>query len=303
MGLDYQRLFNTRFATRLGLGVIGRMPQFAGYGLANLAARILSKRRQQPFMKAISGNLAVACGEDVTQTQLDALVNRAVHGRTRALYDFYHALGDEQKLIAMVNYPENFDELVAINQRREHGAVVVMVHMGNPELLAIAGPLKGLRGIALTFPGENGGYQLLNEIRDRVGIQAIPTTMASLKTAANHLKAKGAVFTGLERPLPGSGYTPKFFGRPTPLPVHHVMLALKADVPIIIFAGKRRPDGRYDLLVSNFITMERCATRKEELLVNTERLLKVAEGFIRQAPEQWVMLYPLWPEETSKSMQ
>jgi predicted LPLAT superfamily acyltransferase len=30
--------------------------------------------------------------------------------------------------------------------------------------------------------------------------------------------------------------------------------------------------------------------------MNTEMVLKVAEGYIRQAPYQWAMFYPVWPE-------
>lgn len=299
MGVDFQRLVNTRLATRFGLGVIGRMPPVAGYGLANLMANILMFNRQQPYVNAIKSNLTVAVGEERTPEELATLIENAVHNRTRGLYDFYHALGDKEKLVSMVNYPDNIDELVAINRRRDQGAVVAMLHMGNPELLTVAGPLKGLRGIALTIQGNNGGYELLNEIRERVGIQAVHATMASLKTASKYLKERGTVFTGLDRPLPGSGYSPRFFRRPTALSVHHVMLALKADVPVLIIAGKRRNDGKYDLLISDFIHMERRASRKEELLYNAERLLEVAEDFIRQAPDQWVMVYPLWPEDVS----
>jgi lauroyl/myristoyl acyltransferase len=31
-----------------------------------------------------------------------------------------------------------------------------------------------------------------------------------------------------------------------------------------------------------------------------ERLLKIAEDFILQAPEQWAMFYPLWPESQAE---
>jgi KDO2-lipid IV(A) lauroyltransferase len=33
-----------------------------------------------------------------------------------------------------------------------------------------------------------------------------------------------------------------------------------------------------------------------EIVQNAENVLKVAEGFIRQAPGQWEMTFPVWPE-------
>ena len=223
-----------------------------------------------------------------------------MRNRARALFDFYHTLGNDSKMMAMVNYNPRFADLLEKNATKEHGAIVAMVHIGNPELTAIACPLRGLRGLGLTFPGESGGYELLNEIRESVGVQAMPTTMTSLKKAIRHLKDNGTIFTGLDRPLPESGYRPRFFGKPTPLPVHHVMMALKADVPVVVAGSKRRTDGRYDLLISDFIYMERHSDRKTELLSNMERLLKIAEDFIRQAPEQWAMFYSLWPESQAE---
>ena len=300
MGIDLQRLINTRIATRLGLGLIGRLPTQAGYRLADFAADRLTGQQDQPMIAGMRGNLKVVCGENLTTTELDEVARRTMRNRAKALFDFYHALGNESEMTGLLDYGPRFQDVLNKNVSREHGAVAVMVHMGNPEVLGIASRLMGMSGIALTFPGENGGYEVLNELREQVGYQAMPTTMTSLKKAIQHLKDKGTIFTGLERPLPESGYRPKFFGIPTPLPVHHVMMAIKADVPVIVFASKRRADGRYDLLISEFIYMERHADRKTELIANTERLLKVAEGYIRQAPEEWAMFYPLWPENKAE---
>ncbi len=300
MGVDLQRLINTRFATQIGLGVIGRMPARAGYWLADFAADRLSSQREQPMIAGLRGNLRVACGEGLSSVEFEQVARQTMRNRARALFDFYHTLGNDPEMMAMLNSNPRFTELLDKNINKTQGAVVVMIHMGNPELTAIACPLMGLRGLGLTFPGESGGYELLNEIRERVGVQAIPTTMASIKKAVQYLKDKGTIFTGLDRPLPESGYQPRFFGKPTPLPVHHVMMALKADVPVVVVGSKRQTDGKYDLLISDFVYMERHSDRKTELLANTERLLAVAEDFIRQAPEQWTMFYPLWPNSQAK---
>ncbi|HUS94098.1 MAG TPA: lysophospholipid acyltransferase family protein [Patescibacteria group bacterium] len=300
MGVDLQRLTNTRFATQIGLGVIGRMPTRVGYRVADFAADRLSSQREQSMIAGLRGNLRVAYGESMSSAEFEGVARRTMRNRARALFDFYHTLGRDSEMMAMVNNNPRFTELLEKNVNRIQGAVVVMIHMGNPELTAIACPLLGLRGLGLTFPGESGGYELLNEIRERVGVQAIPTTMASIKKAIQYLKDNGTIFTGLDRPLPESGYQPRFFGKPAPLPVHHVMMALKADVPVVVVGSKRQTDGKYDLLISDFIYMERQSDRKTELLANTERLLAVAEEFIRQAPEQWAMFYPLWPKKQAE---
>jgi KDO2-lipid IV(A) lauroyltransferase len=275
------------------------MPVNLGYRLADFAADMLVSRQEQPMIQGLRSNLAVAANLPMGSLELDELVKRSMRFRARALFDFYHHFGEVQKIKDLVNYPQYFYKLLLVNQKRLQGTIVAMIHMGNPELFSLAGPLEGLKGMALTFPEETGGYKLLNEIRHQVGIQAIPSTMSALRLATQYLKDKGTVITGLDRPLPDSSYKPTFFGRSTPLPVYHVMLALRVKVPIVVLGGKKNEEGKYDVLMSDFIQMEKGGSRREELLHNTERLLKIAEGFINQAPEQWTMFYPLWTSENT----
>ena len=42
--------------------------------------------------------------------------------------------------------------------------------------------------------------------------------------------------------------------------------------------------------------MQKRSDRDEEILMNAEKVLEVAEVMIRQAPEQWSMFYPVWPD-------
>lgn len=102
--------------------------------------------------------------------------------------------------------------------------------------------------------------------------------------------------TGLDRPVPVVKHRPRFFGRPASLPVHHVYLALKTHAPIYVVATTMGADGTYRLLVSDPISMCPYPDRKMEMIMNAETVLRVAEGFIRQAPRQWAMTFPVWPE-------
>jgi KDO2-lipid IV(A) lauroyltransferase len=93
-----------------------------------------------------------------------------------------------------------------------------------------------------------------------------------------------------------SKYCPRFFGRPASMPVLHILLALKTNAPVVVTAAIMRPDGIYQFFASDFIAMQPHSDRHTEILLNAERVLSVAEGFIRQAPQQWAMFYPVWPE-------
>jgi lauroyl/myristoyl acyltransferase len=78
--------------------------------------------------------------------------------------------------------------------------------------------------------------------------------------------------------------------------VHHIHLALRADVPIILMAAKSGPQGDYQLQISEPIYMESNPDRSLEILRNAGAVLSVAERYIRQVPQQWAMFYPVWPQ-------
>ncbi len=102
--------------------------------------------------------------------------------------------------------------------------------------------------------------------------------------------------SGLDRPVSESKYCPRFFGRPAALPVLHVPLALKANVPVVVVGAIRQPNGVYQVQTSEPIFMRRHPDRYTEIMQNAETILDVASGYIRKAPQQWAMFYPVWPD-------
>jgi lauroyl/myristoyl acyltransferase len=57
-----------------------------------------------------------------------------------------------------------------------------------------------------------------------------------------------------------------------------------------------KPDGKNDVFTSDLIEMESHPDPNIEMLRNAEKLLRIGEEFIRQAPRQWGMALPVWPE-------
>ncbi len=154
----------------------------------------------------------------------------------------------------------------------------------------------GFRALALGLPEIPGGYEWQNELRKSAGIEVVPTTHSTMRLAAQRLREGGIVMTAVDRPIEGSNTKPRFFGRPAPLPVHHVLLALKEDVPIMVATAILQPNGIYDILTSDPIEMRRGSNRRATLIENAEVVLAQVEEFIRLAPPQWSMFYPVWPE-------
>lgn len=63
----------------------------------------------------------------------------------------------------------------------------------------------------------------------------------------------------------------------------------------------RQADQKYILHASDLIEMSKHSDRDVELVMNMERVLSIAEKFIRSAPEQWAMFYSVWPQTLSEN--
>lgn len=295
MALNLQDLINSRLAANLGLNIVGMMPPRFGAILANLAANVLA-RPGQPMAETVRMNQWVVHGMKAGNEELDRIVRETFRCRALSIYDLFHNMRNADAMQQMVDFGPDFESMIERNLSRKEGTIILVTHTSAFELVGITAGLQGMQGFGLTNPDQSGGYQWHDEIRARYGIKAVPTTMSAMKQATNYLKDGATVITGLERPLPQSKYKPVFFGRPTSLPVHYVTLAIRADVPVVVVAVRRKSEGGYSIIRSDFIRVERYKDRREELYCNAERILTYAEEFIRQAPEQWGMFYPLWPE-------
>jgi KDO2-lipid IV(A) lauroyltransferase len=178
----------------------------------------------------------------------------------------------------------------------ERGLMIVGLHLSNFDLVLQRLCRQGMKPFVLTIAEPQGGRRMEFEMRKRTGMNLVPVSVGALRQALQYLQRGGMVLTGIDRPILEPRACPRFFGRPAALPMHHIFLATKAKVPIMIMVTNFQPDGKYHVLTSDLIEMDSQPDRGQEMLHNAEKVLCIAEKFIRQAPEQWSVSLPVWPE-------
>lgn len=291
-----QEVMNGRLGVGFALWLGRAMPPGVGHRLGDVIARGVAGRRSWDMVRAVRANQWVVSGGTLTPDELNQRVRDTFGHTARCLYDLYHHLGDPTALDSLVAYDPTVDALLTALSRGDETAILVGPHLSNFDLVARAIATRGVGLMALSFSQPGSGYQWQNDLRRQWGIDVAPASTGSLLRAARRLRAGGTIISGLDRPLPGSAYRPRFFGRPAPLSAMHVMLELKTGVPVHVLAAVMRPDGVYVIKGSGPIEMVPGPDRRSALVANAERVLAAAEGFIRLAPWQWSMFYPVWPE-------
>lgn len=292
-----ESLINSRIGLILAASVAQATPSWFGYRLAGLIADWIALHRDSSLVRNVRANQWVALGEPETPKILDQAVREVMHNIAYTIYEVYHYLQDHREAGNLFVLEPSFQDLIITRSEFERrGLVIAGLHMNGFDLALQWICRTWIKPLVLTIPDPKGGRLVEFEIRKKMGINLVPASVAGFRQAIRHLKQGGMVVTGIDRAAPECEIRPRFLGRAACLPVHHIYLALKTHTPVVIAVNRREKDGKYHLLATPPIEMEECSDHNQALLHNAEKILAIAEDFIRQTPQQWIMSQPVWPE-------
>jgi KDO2-lipid IV(A) lauroyltransferase len=203
---------------------------------------------------------------------------------------------------------ENYHRAAA----RGHGVVIASLHYGSWEV-GIAG-WNALGGKMALLAEVLQPPQLFERIvggRGNQRVQVIPIDVAAMRSGNTQaarrigaasmrevfrvLRAGHAVAVALDRDLIGNGEPLPFFGKPAPIPIGAVDIAIRtgaAIVPVILY----RAEPRVDAVAYPEIEYSADAPRETEVRKTAGKLLALFEQVISEHPDQWHVLDPIWPE-------
>jgi lauroyl/myristoyl acyltransferase len=296
MPVDLQRLNDSRFVLSL-VSALGRgLPLHLGHALTDLVAARIASRQDSIMIQAVRANQWVVRGETLEKEALDQAVLETLRNSARSIFDLYHYMENPKATEHLIVLDPASEALMRRPEFDKRGLMLVGLHLSNFDLVLQWFIQQGMKPLVLTIPNPQGGRRLEYEVRKKIGMNLVPASFVALRQALRHLKQGGVVMTGIDRPIPAPRVCPRFFGRPAALPIHHISLAVKAKVPVMIIAPNLQPDGKYHILTSDLIEMDPHPDRATEEIQNAEKVLGIAEGFIRKAPYQWAISLPVWPE-------
>jgi lauroyl/myristoyl acyltransferase len=298
--MKLQSFLNSRQAGKLALLVSQVLPPDLGQRLALFLADKISSDNNLPLILALRANRWVISDGNLTASQLDEAARQNLRHIAHCFYTLFHNLNNPDALQGLVSFTPQIEELIARSQEGKEGVIVTGLHLSNFDLVFQAAAARGLRAIGLSLPVASEAIEWQHSFRRMAGLEILPASMENFRQVIGRLRAGKVVVTGIDRPVSGVKVRPRFFGHPAHVPVHHIHLALKAEVPIIIMGAIYGSDGVYHIHSSDFIDMRRFPNRQTEIMWNAENVLDIAADIIRQAPQQWAVMQPVWPEVLSE---
>ena len=287
----------TYLALRCLSFLVPLLPLWLGYRIAILLGD-LSYRLDGRARRNVAANLRRVLG-DGTPTAERRAVMRSIF-RTGALnyYDLFRVprldLGRLAHLIDVQGW-----EHIEVALRNGRGAIVVAPHLGN---LDIVGHVTVLRSVPCTIPTEHVRprrlLDLVTKLRASGGLRIVPIDGAPSAVRALYQALRRNELVGIigDRDVRANGVPVLFFGQLTSFPGGPVALALRTGAPLLPARALRVGAGAFRVLIMPPLDLPRTGDAKSDVRSGTQLLAVTLERFIGEAPGQWVVFEPVWPD-------
>jgi KDO2-lipid IV(A) lauroyltransferase len=247
--------------------------------------------------RAVLGNLRHVVPHE-SEAQRGRLGRRIIINQQKNYYDLMrlpHLSAADISAMVDVQGIEHFEAALAQGK----GAILASPHLGNYNLatqIAVARRIKAHIIAERLKPPK--AHNLINGLRQRLGLHLIPLDDPNLARAIFKLLRAGEVLgLAMDREMTGNGVAVDLCGRPAMLPAGPVTLALRLGVPLVPVRVERLSNLRTVVWVYPPLALERTGDMKRDIVTGTQRLAGLLEEMVRQTPDQWVVLQPVWAED------
>ncbi len=297
--------FNNKYLILIGIKLCKWAPRNMALALIESISFIIAGLKKTDLVRSVRSNQTVISQDEyLTASELDINTRAVIRHALTCYYDFFRNVDNPENMSALFptadELNKKFDQAT-----KEAGALVIAPHISNFNLLFQVITEKGFRAKLLTLSTLYSGYGVINKIRSQVGAEIVPVDEGNyFSEIVEYLKSGGMAVTSIDRPVPTRKpkHQVNFFEKPCALPVGYISLALAADVPIIIVTTFMTADGLYEFKFSEKVHLKKYQSKLDDMLLNGEMVLKKIEELIKQAPGQWLMYYPVWPDSLNQEL-
>ncbi|MDY6795913.1 MAG: phosphatidylinositol mannoside acyltransferase [Actinomycetota bacterium] len=283
------------YGFRAGGWMVGKLPEKASFGLSVAVAEIaylISREKRETVYE----NMRLVKPE-AGHKEWRSLARRSFHAYTRywvnLLRCYYTPFEEIYYTMTVPHGTYWFDEAL----KKKCGVVLALPHYGSwdiiggwvghnyPSFWAVAEQLK-----------PRPMYKFHTELRRRMGIRIIPLGEGTVNEVIRVLADNGMVCLLSDRLIAGSGVEVVFFGQKIEMPIGPALLAVKMGTVVLPCQIIRR-DGLYHGNVGPPLEVEVSGDTRRDVKVNTQKLARIFEDFIREDPTQWHMFQPIFSRD------
>lgn len=284
-------------AYRAGADVARVLPPTLGRSLARTASRALpvlwaTRRRQveRNLQRASRGQP----GGPLEGDELRRATRRVFDNYGRYWHELFRLRRGDDAIEADTD-SEGYQH-IADPQAAGHGVILALPHLGNWDAAGAWLSGRGHRMTVVAEPLEPPElFEWFAAQRRALGMEVVPLG-AGAATAVLRALGEGQIAALVcDRDLAGDGVPVELFGESTKMPGGPALLALRSGAPLVPVGIYFRPSSRRFINILEPVPAERRGSLRDDVQRVTQDLACRFEELIAAAPDQWLMMQPVWP--------
>lgn len=185
---------------------------------------------------------------------------------------------------------KNIEKLENLIEQKQ-GVVVALIHMGNME--SNIKPAEKYEIITVAKAQRNPYIdKYITDSRKKLNVRIIKKSRTTSKELLKEIDSKKII--ALFSDHRDKGTEVEFFGEKTTSPTGAVNIALKHKMPLVICYNVMNPDNTSTICFTDEIELERTEFFKNDVKVNTQKLISNMEQIITNYPNQWMWFHDRW---------
>ncbi|MCL5962175.1 MAG: lipid A biosynthesis acyltransferase [Chloroflexi bacterium] len=272
--------------------VIPRFPVAGGYVVCGLVGNLLyllngTARRN------VAGNLRRVLGS-ADPAKIKQATKRVFRYTVQNYYDLFrlpHLSKPDVQALLDLKGVEHLEEALATGK----GVIFLSGHLGNFNLSA---QILAVRGHRMTIVVEQlkseQMQRLLEGLRESQGINFVPLGGNEARTIYKALRRNEIVGVMGDRDVAANGIPVTFFGETAYLPSGPAALAIRTGASIVTAYTIRKADGSSLGFIDPPVELDETGDFRRDIQTTTQKIAQRLERYIREAPDQWTVLQPIW---------
>jgi KDO2-lipid IV(A) lauroyltransferase len=269
------------------------VPVRFGYFLAECTGDVLFLLSAR-YRKVVSSNIKRVTGLEQDGRTLRWKVRSVFKNVTKNYFDLTRL-----SRLRLENLKENVTiegwHHLAETVTNSRGAIIATAHLGSFDHTA---QVLALHGIEMTIFVEafhsTPFLRNIAKLRQRNGGRILPVSISALRDGLKILRRGGTMAIVCDRDIQRNGLRVNFFREETSLPYGAISLALRTGAAIVPVFSVRKPGNRYAIYIEPPLELVDIRNRNQSVKANLEKFVSIMEKYIRQYPEQWAVLEPVW---------
>ena len=252
----------------------------------------LTRRHRRVAMES----LEVALGKEKTPQELQRICKNCFENLGRGMVELMYFIEHPSLIKAHVSFEGLHHVEAALKEGK--GIIGVTAHFGNFPLMLIRFAQEGYKTSAIirSTRDENIEKYFL-ATRARLGLNTIysqPRTECvnqSLKTLRNN----ELLFIPMDQNSGSkAGVFVDFFGQKAGTPTGPVVFAMRTGAPLLPVFTVRQQGAHHKVIIEPPFHLQIGKDDQETIFINTARITKIIENYIRRYPQEWGWMHRRW---------